>query len=310
VLPRDHWLKQIHRLDPERDFLEIYRISSFHEFPWDTVQALGFALYRTYAVPSIGRLLLRTGEFTARAQKRYDDTTLILDAIMEHGFDAPKGREALRRMNQMHGQYAISNDDFRYVLSTFVVVPKRWLDDYGWRTYTDHELRALTHYYRTLGRHMGIRDIPETFAGFEQLLDSYEREHFAFDEGGRAVSDATLDLFASWYPGPAGALLRRASVCLLDDCLREAFGYPTPAPALTALVRRGLRLRARILRAMPARREPFYARLGPNVRGYKDGYRLSELGTFPGGRGGCPVPHDGVSGGEGPRDEQAEPVTD
>ena len=48
-------------------------------------QSLSFALFRTYAVPSIGALLARTGEFTERAQKRHDDTVLILDAVLEHG---------------------------------------------------------------------------------------------------------------------------------------------------------------------------------------------------------------------------------
>jgi hypothetical protein len=286
MLPRDHWLNAILKLDPERDFHEIYRISSAHEFPWDTMQALGFALYRTYAVPSIGRLLAETGEFTARPQKRYDDTVLILDAILEHGFDSEQGREALRRMNRMHRHYPISNEDFRYVLSTFVVVPKRWMDAYGWRGYTDHEVRAFTTYYRTLGRHMGIRDLPETYAGFEELLEDYERRNFCFDQGGRSVSDATLDLFQSWYPGPAGKLMRSASVCLLDAPLREAFGYGAPPAALSAVVRGGLRLRGRVVRWLPPRRDPFYARQNSNVRGYPNGYRVAELGTFPGG---CPV---------------------
>ncbi|WP_372351857.1 hypothetical protein [Streptomyces sp. KL116D] len=35
-------------------------------------------------------------------------------------------------MNQMHRAYDIPDDDLRYVLATFVVVP-RWIDDYGWR---------------------------------------------------------------------------------------------------------------------------------------------------------------------------------
>jgi hypothetical protein len=35
--------------------------------------------------PEHRRLLARTGEFTGRAQKRYDDTVLILDAVLEHG---------------------------------------------------------------------------------------------------------------------------------------------------------------------------------------------------------------------------------
>lgn len=106
-------LKEIQRLDPERDFLEIYRITATYEFPWDITRALELALYRTYAVPSIGRLLAETSELTDRSQKRYDDTALLLDAVVEHGFDSDPGRTAIRRINQMHRSYDISNDDMR-----------------------------------------------------------------------------------------------------------------------------------------------------------------------------------------------------
>ncbi|WP_338693081.1 oxygenase MpaB family protein [Streptomyces sp. Q6] len=288
-MQRNHWIRRILDLDPERDFEEIYRISSTHEFPWDTMQALGFALYRTYAVPSIGQLLRKTGEFTARPQKRYDDTVLILDAPGEHGLDSPRGREAIRRMNQMHRAYAISNDDYLYVLSTFVVVPKRWMDDYGWRPYSRHEVRAATNYYRALGKRMNIQDIPATYDEFEAYMEAYERRHFAFDEGGRAVSEATLDLMSSWYPGPLGPLMRTASLCLMDAPLRSAFGYDDPPAALERAVRRGMRLRGRVIRLLPPRRTPRYARQSGNVRGYPDGYRIPDLGTFPQG---CPVPHE------------------
>ena len=83
--------------DPDADYHEIYRQLATLEFPWDIYQALSFALFRTYAVPSIGQLLHRTGEFAARVQKRYDDTVLILDAVLEHGFDHPSGRAAISR---------------------------------------------------------------------------------------------------------------------------------------------------------------------------------------------------------------------
>ena len=84
------------RRDPEVDYHEIYRQLATLEFPWDIYQALSFALFRTYAVASIGELLDRSGEFTARAQKRYDDTVLILDAVLEHGFDHPTGSSACK----------------------------------------------------------------------------------------------------------------------------------------------------------------------------------------------------------------------
>ena len=84
-LDRHHWSRRISQLDPARDYHEIYRILAAHEFPWDVNQSLSFALCRTYAVPSIGRLPCETSEFTEHTQKRYDDTALILDAILEHG---------------------------------------------------------------------------------------------------------------------------------------------------------------------------------------------------------------------------------
>ena len=144
-------LREIQSLDPERDHARIYRITAGYEFPWDITQALSFALFRTYGVPSIGSLLFRTAEFTERTQKRYDDTSLILDAVLEHGTSSTEGRAAIRRMNQMHGAWGVGNDDLRYVLATFVVCPIRWIDSYGWRKLVEHEKIAMANYYQ-IGR--------------------------------------------------------------------------------------------------------------------------------------------------------------
>ena len=289
---RYDWLREIRRLDPERDFLRIYRITATHEFPWDFTRALELALYRTYAVPSIGRLLAETAELTDRTQKRYDDTALLLDAVVEHGFDSEDGRTAIRRINQMHRSYDISNEDMRYVLCTFVVMPKRWLDAYGWRRLSAHEQHAVAVYYRTLGRHMGITELPQTYEDFERHLDAYEEAHFGWDEGARRVSDATLDLMAGWY-GPLAPVVRGASMALLDDTLLEAFRYEQPKPAVTKTVRTALKLRAKAVRLLPPRRTPHYARQNPEIKGYPNGFRVSGLGTFPtsGRTGSCPVPH-------------------
>ncbi|MER7722491.1 oxygenase MpaB family protein [Streptomyces sp. NPDC096323] len=285
-------LKEIQRLDPERDFLEIYRITATFEFPWDIARALELALYRTYAVPSIGRLLAETAELTDRTQKRYDDTALLLDTVVEHGFDSDLGRTAIRRINRMHNSFDIGNDDMRYVLCTFVVTPKRWLDAYGWRRFSGHELRACAAYYRTLGAHLGIKDLPQTYEDFEHTLDTYEDAHFGWDEGARSVSDATLELMASWYPRPLAPIVRGASLALLDDSLLRSFRYERPSTAARALTRGALRLRGRAVRLLPPRAKPHYARQNPEIRGYPDGYEVAALGTFPTpGAGGCPVPH-------------------
>ena len=113
-------LKQIRKLDPRIDNQRIVFLNTCYEFPFDTTRSLEFALFRTYCVPSISKLLDQTGELTARPQKRYDDTDIIISELLEWGYDSDRGKAALRRMNQIHGRFQISNDDFLYVLSTFI----------------------------------------------------------------------------------------------------------------------------------------------------------------------------------------------
>jgi hypothetical protein len=280
---RDYWGRRIAALDPVDDCHEIYRILFAHEFPWDLNQSLSFALYRTYAVPAIGRLLGHTREFIDHTQKRYDDTGLILDAVLEHGFASTTGRAALRRMNQMHGSYDIAEDDLRYVLSTFVVVPNRWMQRWGWRAFTEHERTAAASYYRELGRHMGIKDSPETYDGFARLLDDYERAHFGFDPGARAVADATLELMTTFPPNNFAPkpIVRRFARALMDEPLLDAFAYPHPSRAERAVADAGLRARAAFVRRLPPRKRPKYFRQMPTMRSYPHGYDVASLGTFP-----------------------------
>ncbi|MDN7122016.1 DUF2236 domain-containing protein [Nocardioides sp. ChNu-153] len=284
-------------LDPETDYLEIYRDLGAHEFPWDLNQALSFALFRTYAVPSIGRLLDATGQFTGPTQKRYDDTALLLEAPLVDGLDSPRGRAAIRRINQMHRTYDISNDDMVYVLSTFVVVPRRWIDAYGYRRLSETEVRASVRYYVELGRRMGIKDVPDTYDGFAALMDSYERTHFAYDPGARRVSDSTLALLASFYPRPARKAVERFSLAVMDDPLLAALRYDAPHPLARRLSHGALRTRGRMVALLPPRRRPVLVQDSRRQRTYRGGLPpVESMGTF---APGCPV-HRPVGTGADP----------
>jgi hypothetical protein len=296
---RNHWVRRSEQLDPVRDSHEISLHISAYDFPWDNLQALSFALFRTYAVPSIGRLLDRTGEFTGRVQKRYDDTGLLLEEVQRHGLGSGRGRSAVRRINQMHAMYDISNDDLRYVLATFVVVPKRWIDDFGFRRLSPNEIVAMTNYYLELGRHMAIKDLPQDFTGFERLLDDYEREHFAFDPGGRRVADSTLDLMTTFPPNSYAPkwVVKRFAFSLMDEPLLRAFRYPIPTRFERAFFRGAMRVRARLLRFFPARSQPKWVSQYGYYRTYPAGYEIDHLGTFPGGAG-CPFRAGTAESGE------------
>ncbi|MGM1063829.1 oxygenase MpaB family protein [Saccharothrix sp. Mg75] len=271
--------RRITSLDPETDHVEILRLSTGHEFPWDYVRALEFALFRTYCVPSISALLAKTGEFERRPQRRYDDTALLMGELVEHGYDSPRGREALRVVNRLHGRYDISNDDMRYVLSTFVYDPVDWIDRFGWRPLTDHERLAAFHFYRAVGARMGIRDVPDTYGAFRAFKRAYEAEHFAYSDTNRRIGRYTLDLFCSWYPLPR-AVTAKAVLAMLDKPMLDAFGFPRPPAWLTTAGHAALKLRARALLLAPPRKRPLLTdRPNRSYPDYPTGYRPSDLGA-------------------------------
>ena len=279
MLPRRHWQQHLATLDPERDHEEIYRVMLAHEFPWDMTQALSFALFRTYAVPSIGALLDRTGELEHHTQKRYDDTALLLDEPLRHGLHSRRGLQAIRQVNRMHVGHDISAEDMRYVLATFVVVPKRWMDDYGWRPFSAGEVLASVRYYRELGALMGISEVPATYAEFESLLEDVESRRFGFDPGGRPVADATMRLMLTFYPRVLARATEAFSRSLMDDRLLAAFGYRRPSRTVVALSRASMRARARVLARLPARARPLHTEGMRRIRSYPDGFALADLGT-------------------------------
>jgi hypothetical protein len=279
---RARWqrLQLARALDPVTDHHRIARLLTEYEFCWDMVRSLELALFRTYAVPSIGALLHRTGEFERQAQKRYDDTLLLLYEIWLDGADSPRGQAAASRLNQLHHRYRISDADYRYTLATFVVMPVRWNAAFGWRRMDPIEVAGWTNSMRAMGSALGLTGIPERYQDFSDLLDRYERDRFGYLPAGRAVADATLTLLASWYPRPLRPIARRAALLLLDRELAAALRLPAGSAAGRWLVRAGLRVRAVAIRCGPPRpaNRPYRIR----TRSYPTGYRLADLGPVPG----------------------------
>lgn len=272
-------LEQIQQLDPLKDCAEITRLIYCYEFPWDQQRALEIALYRTYCVPAISTLLYGTGELTNHTQKRYDDTALILSEIATFGFESERGRAALRRMNRIHQHFSISNEEYLYVLSTFIYEPIRWNARFGWRKMCQREKLASYYFWREVGRRMYIKNIPDSYEGFELFNIGYEQSHFHYADTNKCVAAATRDLFLSWIPLPnfLRTLLKPALYALLDEAMLDAFGFPRPSQALRVLVEGMLKLRGFALRFFPPRKKPFLY-VERRHRSYPKGYTLTQLG--------------------------------
>jgi hypothetical protein len=249
-------------------------------FPWDTTRSLEMALFRTFASPRIGAVLNGSGEFAARAQKRYDDTDLIVSEIVENGFDSERGRRAIERMNAIHARFRIANEDFLYVLSTFVFEPIRWNARFGWRLMTEAERLAWFGFWRHVGEGMAIAGIPADYDAFERFNLDYETANLRFTPANRRVALATREMFAGWFPVFTRPLVRVAINGLLDETLLKAFDLE-PAPRwLSRSAELALKARARALRWLPKRRRPHLRTRLPRAD-YPQGYRIESLGPPP-----------------------------
>ncbi|MFG2194229.1 oxygenase MpaB family protein [Streptomyces sp. NPDC048639] len=234
--------------EEERRAHATYRRMALVDFPEDLMLGLNLGFYRTFAVPSIARVLHGTGRMTGRPKARAKATGEVMYALIEHGFDDPTGLETVALLNRIHARLPVGDEEFVYVLAAFCVAPLRWIDAHGPRPTTSAEKAAAYGFYAGLAQRMAIKPLPHSYQELAFWMDRFEERTFAVTPEGRALLNATRGLLADRFPAPLAGLVRTASDTLLDDRLRTAFGVTAPPRALRALVAAGLRYRARRLR--------------------------------------------------------------
>jgi ER-bound oxygenase mpaB/B'/Rubber oxygenase, catalytic domain len=163
------------------------------------------------------------------------------------------------------------------VLSSFVFEPIRWNARFGWRPLIETEKLATFEFWREIGRRMAIRDIPESYAELESYNEGYERERFRRTDATERVGRATRDMFLAWFPGLPKRFGAQAIYALMDEPLRDAFGFPNPPRALRTAVEASLRTRARFVALLPRRRRP-RLRTRRRTRTYGREWQLERLG--------------------------------
>ncbi len=239
---------------------------------------LNLAFYRSFAAPRIARRLAQTRVILDQPVQRASDTAVLVWEMVMNGFEQERGRAALRRMNHIHQGFSIPPEDFAYVLATLAVVPMQTMDRYGWRRTTEVERAAAAGFYAELGRHMGLRDLPGDYAGFEAFMLDYERRCFAYTDEARDLVAATLSLLGHRVPRPLRGAVGLLGSTLMSPSMRTAAGVRTPPSGLTSLVRVAARARAR----RAHRRDPHPGHRFPDgvvvLPAYPDGYALEQIG--------------------------------
>ena len=122
------------------------------EMPWLDGKAIELGFFRTFAVPTIARLLLATDEFKRNADKRAEGTGIVSPESVERSSESTRGEATLRRLLAVRGKDELSKSDYLYILSIFVLEPRMWIDAYEWRPLHKHELIARCNYWIEVSR--------------------------------------------------------------------------------------------------------------------------------------------------------------
>ena len=237
----------------DKDAMRIQQIIGELEFPFTFEKALQFALFRTYGIPTISKLLCATSQFSepSTACKRYSDTGLLINEFMGHEPTSERTREAIGRMNYIHSGYQksgkILDDDMLYTLALFACEPVCWINKYEWRRLEDFEVCALGTFWKSVGDAMGIsweqlrsgtggkegswRDGLEWWEEICEWSQAYERVKMVPAETNRKTAEETTRILLWTIPGPLKGVGRHLVSALMDDRLRKAMMcVPTNLP--------------------------------------------------------------------------------
>jgi len=261
-----------------KEAYDIVQFISDTEFPALFEKGLQFALFRTYGIPSISELLVKTTQLSTEKNvpKRYADTGVLLMDM--YGAEPTSDRciEAYARLNYLHGHYIkqgkISNDDMLYTLSLFLNQPVEWINKYEWRQLSDLEICAMGVHHKAMGDSMQIsfEKLPSYSTGwkdglqFYRELDTwakeYERIYMVPHQKNYDTAIQTRTLLLSMYPPFMQGLLTKFVSAPLDDRLREAIMFDRAPAGYSSFFSGFMGLRRLYLRYLSLPRPSFLAK--------------------------------------------------
>lgn len=257
------------------DWAAIYRRLVIRELAFDFRVGFAVEYYRTFSTPSTARVLAAHGEMLRNPKKRSYDTALILMEIIAGGFDSDRGQQALQLLIHAHTHVTATPDEYRYVLLSLWMIPRRWIASHGIRRLTPTEDAAAFRFYQELGHRMHLQ-MPEDAEDATAFYERFEADNVADSPEAVQLFDATIGVLAGRLPRPARPLIRPIMATLIDDDRMAAALGLRPAPPL---IRRAVytALRIRGLLARPTTVDTF----NPGHSGrtqYPNGYTLGDLG--------------------------------
>ncbi|SDZ48251.1 oxygenase MpaB family protein [Herbiconiux ginsengi] len=222
-------LRRILALDPATDYHEITELFYYDFQSVMMPQAVSGFLF-TFSAPRMSRILKASKQVEHHTAKRVVDTALLTGAVMQHGLEPGDGREAAKRVNAMHRQYDIHQDDFLAVGCEVPITSLRLAERFGWRTVTETEKAAVLLHYSKEARAFGShRPLPGTLEEAESFWNSYLDTELAFEAQNKELTDALLRFVPTLFPAGLGSVLTPLMLAQVDQRILAACGLREPS---------------------------------------------------------------------------------
>ncbi|PQE33795.1 dephospho- kinase protein [Rutstroemia sp. NJR-2017a WRK4] len=222
------------------------------EFPKVLMTSLQFALFKTYGIPTISKLLVDTKQLSGKdtASKRYADTTVLIGEFTSFHPTHPRALKAIARMNTLHAPYQkaqqITQPDLLYTLSVFITEPITFINTYEWRRLTPTEICAIATFWKSIGDAMDISyaclpragtwsDGLEFYEDIKAWAEEYERKFMVPELSNKQTADALVPMLLFYVPGFALPFARQVVGVIMGKHLRAAMIYPDPSPLATPI---------------------------------------------------------------------------
>ena len=193
---------------------------------------------RTCAVPRVAHKILQGGQGKQVRDPvgRDADTLTYFSELFTLGHRSAAGRQACQTLGDMHRRLGIGNEDQLYTLAVLMFGPQQLAAAYGTRIHSDTEIAAAFSFWRGVGVHMGLREIPSHPMTYRMWMRAYETRNFQPSQDGHLAAEAHVAGLGRRFPGVALRLGRAAVIQALDEHTRTCLLYqPVPQPLSHAL---------------------------------------------------------------------------
>lgn len=227
-------VRNIQALDPGKDATEIAHLLFEIVFgePILVHLILNYAFANDMTIPSIMKVVHRNGKGAVHKdpKRRMDDTINFVSAFLD--YKNPVRREQLmKKMNRIHGQYPIVNEQMKFVSGTFIFDAPHIVNNVipGKQLFTDKENIALFNFWKGVAEDMSTTGIPDSFDEFKKWYYDYRNRHAVYSDGCRAVAIELANEWTSrWFPKPLHFIGHNLFYACFDEVMFQSTGIRKP----------------------------------------------------------------------------------